>query len=240
MGSAKRLRKLYEKPRKLWDAQRIGEERRLVIDYGLKNMRELWRMKTILRKIRRAARSLLARRGTGTETRKKQLLERVRKLLVNKQAISLDDVLSLSTRDILERRLETLVFRKGLAKTIVQARQFVAHGHVAIEGQKNTSPSRLVSFAEERKISWYGEAIKLGEEESAPAREEKAPHAPAEVRLATKAEPVRTGQKHSEIKKPHDSGEQKPVEHKPIEATGAAEAKTTSAEASPEPAPQAA
>lgn len=172
MGSAKRLRKLYEKPKKLWDAQRISEERKLLADYGLKNMHELWRIKTILRKMRREARSLLAHRGADTETRKKQLLERVKKLLVNKQVISLDDVLSLSTRDILERRLETLVQRKGLAKTMAQARQLVAHGHIAIAGQKNTSPSRLVSFSEERKLEWYGEPVKLGEEPE-PATEVK-------------------------------------------------------------------
>ena len=120
MGSAKRLRKLYEKPKKLWDAQRISEERKLLADYGLKNMHELWRIKTILRNIRREARSLLAHRGTGAQTRKKQMLDKVQRMMVNKTDVSLDDVLSLSTRDILERRLETIVVRKGMAKTMAQ------------------------------------------------------------------------------------------------------------------------
>lgn len=207
MGSAKRLRKLYEKPMKLWDAQRISEERKLLSDYGLKNMHELWRIKTILRKMRREARSLLASRGAGTETRMNQLLERVKRLLVNKPTITLDDVLSLSTREILERRLETLVQRKGFAKTMAQARQFVSHGHIAINGQKNTSPSRLVLFSEERQMGWYGEPITAVEEEipepaPAPAVEAKPsveanpeakteakPHAKHEVRETTQAPP---------------------------------------------------
>lgn len=215
MGSAKRLRKLYEKPKKLWDAQRISEERKLLADYGLKNMHELWRIKTILRKIRREARSLLAHRGTGAETRQKQMLDRVAKLFVNKTSITLDDVLSLSTRDILERRLETLVVRKGLAKTMAQSRQFVSHGHIAIDGQKNTSPSRLVTFSEEKQMGWYGEAIKL----------EEAPE-PATETPAAQALPA---QAHSKAAVKHD----KPVEA--LAAPSEAPAETTSALEIPQP-----
>ncbi|MEM3608734.1 MAG: 30S ribosomal protein S4, partial [Candidatus Bathyarchaeia archaeon] len=63
-----------------------------------------------------------------------------------------DDVLDLTIEDVLERRLQTIVFRKGLAKTIHQARQLITHGHIAIGKQKVTVPSYLVSKDEEDQI----------------------------------------------------------------------------------------
>lgn len=168
------MRKLYERPQKLWDVQRIGEERKLINEYGLKNMRELWRMKTLLRKIRREARSLLAKRGADTEARKQSLIESVKRFLIGKATVSLDDVLALSTRDILERRLQSVVFRKGLAHTMVQGRQFVSHGHIAIAGRRNSAPSRLVLFSEEKQVNWYGNAIKFDTDEPEPVKDDKA------------------------------------------------------------------
>src|SRR3989338_2738553 len=152
MGSPRRKRKLYERPKMLWEAGRLEDDHRLLKEYGLKNMRELWRMETILRKIRREARRLLAARGAGIELRAEKLLGRVKRILINKAEVSLDDILALSTRDILERRLETVVLRKGMTKTFGQSRQAIVHGHIAVGGNKTTSPSRLMGFAEEAEI----------------------------------------------------------------------------------------
>ncbi|MCX2969977.1 MULTISPECIES: 30S ribosomal protein S4 [Streptomyces] len=41
----------------------------------------------------------------------------------------------------LERRLDALVLRAGLARTIYQARQMVVHGHIAVNGRKVDKPS---------------------------------------------------------------------------------------------------
>ena len=41
MGSKKRLRKLYERPMRLWDKNRVELESKLRDEYGLKNSREL-------------------------------------------------------------------------------------------------------------------------------------------------------------------------------------------------------
>ncbi|MBI3587652.1 30S ribosomal protein S4 [Candidatus Micrarchaeota archaeon] len=163
MGAPRRLRKLYEKPKKLWDASRLEQERKLIDEYGLKNMRELWRIQTVLRKERREARRLLAARGVGVEGSAERLLAHVRQFLLRKDGATLDDILALSVRDILERRLQTVVLRKGFAQTTAQARQFVAHGHISINGAKSTSPSRLVLFAEEPQLGWYGKPIVLEE-----------------------------------------------------------------------------
>lgn len=41
----------------------------------------------------------------------------------------------------LERRLDALVLRSGIARTIYQARQMVVHGHIQVNGQKVDKPS---------------------------------------------------------------------------------------------------
>ncbi|HLU70876.1 MAG TPA: 30S ribosomal protein S4 [Nonomuraea sp.] len=45
---------------------------------------------------------------------------------------------------ILESRLASLVMRSGLAPSIYAARQYVAHGHIAVDGRKVDIPSYLV------------------------------------------------------------------------------------------------
>ncbi|MGB9576971.1 MAG: 30S ribosomal protein S4 [Candidatus Micrarchaeia archaeon] len=186
MGAPKRKRKLYESPKRLWDKARIEEESKLVEEYGLKNMRELWRMKTMLRKIRREARRLLSKKGTHIEERTTNLLKRVQRFLVNKPEITLDDILSLDTRDILNRRLQTVAHKKHFGRTSKQARQFIVHGHILVNGQKVTAPSYLVKFNEEDKIEWNGNPINfesqppLPEQKQARKTEEKASTAPAQ------------------------------------------------------------
>ncbi len=160
MGHPRKFRKQFEAPKRQWDAARIKEERRLVEEYGLKNMRELWRMKTILRKIRREARRLQSGKGKNIEQRTALLLARVGRFLVP-EVKSLESVLALDTRSILERRLQTRVQRLHLASTLLQSRQFVAHGHVAVNGQRVTAPSYLVKFSEDNSISWYAKPIEL-------------------------------------------------------------------------------
>ncbi len=168
---AKRLRKQYEKPKKLWNSQRIGEESKLREEYGLKNARELWKMQTLLRKIRREARRLLSGRGRDVERKKAQLVKRLVNFLVKKGDATLDDVLSLTVRDVLDRRLQTVAYKKHLAKTVRQARQFITHGHISVNGVKISSPSYLVKYSEEEAVGWHGHALDL---EPKPRREEPA------------------------------------------------------------------
>lgn len=48
----------------------------------------------------------------------------------------------------LERRLDAVVFRAGLSKTIVQARQMVTHGHFTLNGNKHNVPSYFVNASD--------------------------------------------------------------------------------------------
>ncbi|MDZ7707438.1 MAG: 30S ribosomal protein S4 [Trueperaceae bacterium] len=45
---------------------------------------------------------------------------------------------------LLERRLDNVVYRMGIAHTRRQARQFVGHGHIAVNGRRIDSPSYRV------------------------------------------------------------------------------------------------
>ncbi|MGO3468049.1 MAG: 30S ribosomal protein S4 [Weissella hellenica] len=53
---------------------------------------------------------------------------------------------------LLERRLDNLVYRLGLATTRQQARQFVNHGHVLVDGKRVDIPSYEVSVGQEISI----------------------------------------------------------------------------------------
>lgn len=171
MGDPVRKSKKFEKPKRLWDKARIEAEKSLRVEYGLKNARELWRIQTILRRIRRETRRLLSGKGAGTEERASKLLSRVKKLFLQKPDASLDDLLSLNVKDLLNRRLQSIVVRKGFAKTMKQARQFITHGHVGVCGKKVSAPSYLVSFDEESQIEWFKNPIST--ESVAPVEEVK-------------------------------------------------------------------
>ena len=73
----------------------------------------------------------------------------------------------LSIRDLLERRLSTVVWRNGLAVTPKQARQFVVHGHIAVAGKKVDKPSYLVEAGMDGQISYYGTPLILQEPKKA-------------------------------------------------------------------------
>jgi len=154
MGDPKRQRKKYETPRFPWRTDILQTELKLLGQYGLRNKKEMWRHKTMLSNFRGNARSLLGMSAEERRKLEKQLLHRLHRLGILPETAALDDVLDLSLDDILERRLQTLVFRKGLSKSIHQSRQLITHGHVAIKGKRVSSPSYLVLRDEEAEITY--------------------------------------------------------------------------------------
>jgi small subunit ribosomal protein S4 len=153
LGDPKKQKKKYEAPRFPWRLDVLENELRLVGEYGLRNKRELWRHRAMLSKFRSITRSLQSMPTSEKARIEAQLLGRLKHLSILPEAAFLDDALDLDMKSILERRLQTLVLRKGLAKTIYQARQLITHGHVAIDGRKVFSPSYLVAREEEGNIS---------------------------------------------------------------------------------------
>ncbi len=154
MGDIKKIKKKYSPPRHPWEKERIEEEKKVLLGYGLKNKTEIWKMNSVLKDFTSQAKNLIAIKSPQSEREKAQLLGKLQKLNILKAGTDLDDVLSLTLKDILERRLQTLVFRKGLAKTARQARQFISHEHITISNKVISSPAYLVSTVEEGSIGF--------------------------------------------------------------------------------------
>jgi small subunit ribosomal protein S4 len=144
--------KKYEKPLKPWDKTRIEDEAKLLQNYGLRRKKEIWKTQSVLRNYRRIARSLAAK---ADKEKEKVLLDKLFRIgLVGKDA-DLDDVLALTIEKLLDRRLQTMVFKRGMCSTLKQARQYIVHGHVAVDGRKIRWPSTIIHLSDEDKISLY-------------------------------------------------------------------------------------
>lgn len=156
MGDPKFSRAKYERPSHPWEGERIKAENELLKKYGLKNKKELWRSQFVLRRFRQRARQLQALVRTGDTQAEKERDELLRRLgrigLLPLEGTTLDDVLALDVEAVLSRRLQTLTFLKGLAFTPRQARQFIVHGHVSVDGRRVTVPGYLVTRTEENAI----------------------------------------------------------------------------------------
>jgi small subunit ribosomal protein S4 len=149
----RRIRKKFKKPRSPWSITKIKDERNLLNEYGLRRKKEMLIAQDVLRNYRQRARVLIAEKDKDKE---RILIEKMAKIgILTKKESTLDDVLALNIKNVLDRRLQTLVFRKGLAKTPAQARQFIVHGHVSVAGRRTKFPSYMVAVEEERKISMY-------------------------------------------------------------------------------------
>ncbi|MGB0611380.1 MAG: 30S ribosomal protein S4 [Poseidonia sp.] len=158
MGEPKFSRPKYDTPSHPWKAQRIEEEHAMRDNHGLKNMKEIWKAKSQLRRHRRQAMRLIGMVDT-TEGHGKREMEDLLHSLYSKGFIEsnaeLGDILSLSTEDVLSRRLQAQVYYKGLACTMKQARQLVVHGQICIGEQKVTIPSYPVSRDEENELRYH-------------------------------------------------------------------------------------
>jgi len=150
--------KHYETPNHPYQGERIAEEHALLDRYGLKNKEELWRAESELRSYRREARDLLAQAQDDpvVTRRTREFLGRLKRVGVLDETDGLGDVLGLEIEDVLERRLQTVVYRQGLANSPKQARQFILHGHVTVGDRRHCVPSYVVDVDEEDLIGFDG------------------------------------------------------------------------------------
>ena len=128
MGYPGKNHKSYQTPKRPFEKTRIEEETRLVIEYGLRNKREVWKAQSHLRKYRKAARELLALMSSSKdaaifEAKKTELISHMQRAGLLGPDADIDNVLALKVPSHLERRLQTIVYRKGLARSPKQARQ---------------------------------------------------------------------------------------------------------------------
>ena len=139
MGDIKRKRKLFSRRKKLFDRTRMDEENILVKRYGLKNKREIWKAKSTVSKFRRRAKQLIG----ADDSEQRTFFEKLNKMGIN--VVDISDVLALTEENLLDRRLETVLFKKGLANTAKQARQLIVHKNVLVDGKVVNTPSFIVT-----------------------------------------------------------------------------------------------
>lgn len=132
-GAPRNHSKVYKVPRRPFGSSRLDAELKVAGMYGLKNKREIWRIALTLSKIRRAARELLKL----DEKDPRRLFEGnaiIRRLMrigvLDESRMKLDYVLALQIEDFLERRLQTQVYKSGLARSIHHARVLIAQRHI--------------------------------------------------------------------------------------------------------------
>ena len=148
--------KVYVTPRRPFEKERLDQELQLIGEFGLRNKREVWRVKLTLAKIRKAARELL----TLDEKDPKRLFEGnallrrlVRIGVLDESKMKLDYVLGLKVEDFLERRLQTQVLKHGLAKSIHHARVLILQRHIAVRNQVVNVPSFIVRYVYSRVLT---------------------------------------------------------------------------------------
>ncbi len=154
MGDPKHQRKKYKTPSHPWQKQRIEEEKVLKKEYGLKNKKEIWKMESFLKRFKQQAKYLITQTSAQAKKEEKQLIQKLSKLNLVSDNAKMDDILGLDIKNILDRRLQTQVFLKGLARSVNQARQLITHGHIFVGNKKVTIPSYLVRIDEEAKIKF--------------------------------------------------------------------------------------
>jgi small subunit ribosomal protein S4 len=141
-----RKKRSFAKPKKAFESSRISEENQLVKKYGLKNKREIWKT---LAKV-----NYFRKRSMALANSPKELGVLISKLKnLGFKVESSVDILELKVEDLLERRLPTIVAKKGLADTVKQARQKVVHKKILVDGKIQDSPSYIVPTGLEDKIS---------------------------------------------------------------------------------------
>jgi small subunit ribosomal protein S4 len=175
MGDPKKLKKQYARPRKSFQKERIDFEKKAIKEYGLKNKKEFYIAESFIRTKRKIARSLLALSLEERLRREKELIDSLKKIGILRGQPTLEDVLVLTPQAVLERRLQTIVYRKGLANTLKQARQFVVHGHIGINLRKVNIPSYIVTLDEETSIKFYKKELLIEKKSHKKFVEEKKP-----------------------------------------------------------------
>lgn len=144
-------------PRRPFVKARLDYEMKLAGEYGLRNKREIYRVAFTLAKIRKSARQLL----TLPERDPRRLFEGnalIRRLIrigvLDADKNKLDHVLSLKIEDFLERRLQTQVFKLGLAKSIHHARVLIKQRHIRVGKQLVDVPSFIVRLDSQKLIDF--------------------------------------------------------------------------------------
>tara|TARA_Y100000768_G_scaffold370921_1_gene337161 strand:- start:146 stop:829 length:684 start_codon:yes stop_codon:yes gene_type:complete len=160
MGNPKFSRSKTQTPTHPWRQARIDEEHALKEKYGLKKtggMKEIWKERTSLRRYRNQAMKLIGRVDTSEghfAKEKEQLISSLTRKGLLPEGASVGDVLQIDIDQMLSRRLQSVVYRRGLAPTMRSSRQLIMHGHISIGEQKMTVPGYHILKEEEELLQY--------------------------------------------------------------------------------------
>ena len=152
MGGIKKIRKKYSKPSHPWRQARIDEENALGKEYGIPKKTEIWKAISKLESFKNQAKKLAALNNAQAQKEREALFQKLQTYNFTKAGDSSDVVLGITLKDILNRRLQTIIYKKGFAKSMKQARQMINHRHILVHNNIISSPSYLVKVAEENNI----------------------------------------------------------------------------------------
>ena len=200
MGDPRKLRAKYQGPNHPWEATRMEEESKLFRDYGLSNKKEIWRLRSLLAHYKSQAKELTASQNENAPEEAKLLLKKLQKYGLLQEGAILDDVLSLTLPEIMDRRLQTVVFKKQLARTVKQARQFIVHDHILIEGKPINSPGMLVTLTQEKELTFAARSPLV--DEMHPERKQEVAETPEEAEVLEKKEAKKEEKKEVKKEKP--------------------------------------
>ncbi len=143
----KRKHKLYSRPKRPFEKERIDAEGEIKKEFGLKNKKEIWKAEAKIKEMREKAKNLIS----ADESQKKVLFQQLNKIGLKVNNIA--DVLGLDKKDYLRRRLQTVVFNKKIASTVKLARQMIVHKNILVDGNVLDKPSYIVPTELENKIA---------------------------------------------------------------------------------------
>lgn len=226
MGDPGKTRSKYQGPRHPWNKERIEREKVLTYNYGLTNKKELWKVESKVKTFKDNIKRLIAQTSKQADIEREQLFTKLRKLGIIGASAGADDILGLGIETLLERRLQTLVFKQGLARSVKQARQFITHGHILIGDKKVGVPGYIVPVSEESQIAFTTTSSLFDPEhperavtEKTAVREKPEDSKSANKVTAVKSEEAKAEETMPTIETSTTAEEEKPIEQKIEEET---------------------
>ncbi len=207
MGDPRRFRKQYTPPRHPWIRSAIEQGKELRKEFGFRGRKDILIASSYLKKYKDLAKKLIATKTTQSEKVTQQIMTKLQSIGLLQAGAQLEDILSLQLKDVLNRRLQSIVYHKGLARSMKQARQFITHRHVMLGDKEITSPGFIVSLEQEAHLRFKPRSGLVAEDH--PERVAIV-RTPAQEAAAAKRKAARESREEEGRKRGRDGGRRRP------------------------------